>query len=172
MKNVFTAVLCAALLCVSAFAQAALPDQAIFGGFQYSQQSAPQAQGFAGYAKLVDSNSGTYSYTRFVETSVKIKPTVAIQTQTETGVCSLTSKWGSFDIFTPLTKLGFTHVFACGTGGIAAAGGSVGASGSGTVLAMRDLQKGWSVGIGVSPSYSAVTGKVSYPAGLVVSWGR
>jgi hypothetical protein len=187
--NRFVGALALTLLCSAAlFAQVAvtpvalpatpgqsvadLPNQAVFGGLQYNQSSSPQSQGFAGYAKLVDASAGVYSYTRFVETSVKLKPQLAIQTQTETGICSVTSAWGGFDIFSPLKSIGFDHVFACATGGIAAAGGSVGASGSGTLLAMKALQKGWTIGIGVSPSYSSVTGRVSYPVGLVIGWGK
>lgn len=179
-RSIGSVLLCLSVFAGALFAQSApvsqsaagLPNQAVFGGLQYNQSSAPQSQGFAGYAKLIDANAGVYSYTRFVETSVKLKPQLAIQTQTETGVCSVTSAWGGFDIFSPLKSIGFNHVFACATGGIAAAGGNIGVSGSGTLLAMKDLPKGWGIGIGISPSYSSVTGKVSYPAGLVISWGK
>lgn len=167
-------VLLAALSAFPLAAQSTQPfaDQVVFGGLQYNQNSAPQFQGFAGYAKLVDGTAGIYSYTRFVESSVKLKPQFAVQTQTETGFCAVTDKWGSLDVFAIFNRLGFTHVFACATGGIAAAASSVGASGSGTLLLERDMAKGWKIGIAASPSYSAVTGKVSYPIGIVFGWGR
>lgn len=141
-------------------AQTALPDQFVAAGGQYDQSSSPSANGFVAYAKLADKASGLYSYTRILETSVNLKPKFAVQTQTETGVCVFTKTFGVFDVFT------------CATGGIAAAGGSTGASASGSILITKQLGRGWTIGFAGGPSYSGVIDKVTYPVGIIFGWGR
>lgn len=168
MKRVITRVSVLAVLSLvaafAAFAQAqpnqAFADQQVGASVQYDQASSTPITGSVFYAKLTDRNLGIYSYTRIVETAVNLKPQFSVQTQTETGFCLYTAKFGAFDMFT------------CGTGGIAAAGGSTGPSGSGTVLVTKAIGKGWSVGVAGGPSYSGATGKVSYPVGLVFGWGK
>lgn len=135
------------------------PDQVIVAGASFNQQSAPQLSGFFAYAKLA-SASGIYSYTRISETSVQLKPSIAVQTQTETGLCIYTHTFGAFKLF------------SCATGGLSAAGGSAGGSATGTLLATKDIGKGWSIGLAAGPSWSGVTGVVSYPVGLIIGWGR
>lgn len=136
------------------------PDQFVGATLQYDQASSTPFTGGVFYGKLADKNLGAYSYTLIRETAITRKPTYNVQTQTETGFCIYTTKFGTFD------------VFSCGTGGIATAGGSTGVSGSGQLLITKALKQGWTVGIVGGPSYSGIQSKVTYPVGLVIGWGR
>jgi hypothetical protein len=152
----------------------AFPDQIVAAGLNYSQGSVPATSGFLGYAKLASASSGIYSYSLVRETSINLFTTTpatatapaksvfspAVQTQTETGACVFVRPIWSIDSF------------ACGTGGLAAAGGSTGFSASGTVLLTKYIGKGFFAGFSVGPSYSAVAGKVSYPVGIVFLYGK
>ena len=150
------------------------PDQIVAAGLSYSQGSVPATSGFLGYAKLANAASGIYSYSLVRETSINLFTTTAatattaaksvfspaVQTQTETGACVFVRPFWGIDSF------------ACGTGGLAAAGGSTGFSASGTALFTRYIGKGFFAGFSVGPSYSAVAGKVSYPVGIVFLYGK
>ncbi len=136
-------------------------DQNVSVDLFYDQSATPTVQGGVSYSKLIDKDHGIYSYTRIHETSITLKPTPVIQTQTETGVCVYTTKFGVFD------------VFLCGSGGIATASSSVGLSGTGLGMAVTPLKNGWWIGLAGGPSYSAVDkGKTTYSLGLVAGWGR
>ncbi len=148
---------------VGAFAQVAapapyvVPDQAVFLGGQYDQASTPSATGFVGYAKKITDNS--LSYTKISETSITISKKLAIQTTTETGICVYTTTFASAKVFT------------CGTAGVATTNGSVGFAGGGSLLITKPVgTKGWFVGGTGGPSYSAVSGKVTYPLGVLVGY--
>lgn len=168
MKSVITRVSLLALFALAftfgAFAQAQpnqpFADQTVGATIQYDQASSTPVTGSVFYAKLTNRDLGVYSFTRIVETAVNLKPRFSVQTQTETGFCIFTTKFGAFDVFT------------CGTGGLSAAGGNTGASGSGTVLVTKAIGRGWNIGVAGGPSYSGATGKVSYPVGLVFGWGK
>ncbi|HVW10888.1 MAG TPA: hypothetical protein VHC90_20015 [Bryobacteraceae bacterium] len=164
ITRVFPAALLALALTVTATAQVQpnepFHDQTVGASIQYDQGSSTPLTGSVFYAKLTDPTHGIFSYTRINETAVNLEPQFSVQTQTETGFCIFTTKFGTFD------------VFSCGSGGLATAGGSTGASGTGTVLVTKAIGKGWSVGVAGGPSYSGATGKVSYPVGLLFAWGK
>ncbi len=163
MKNLIAVLACLSFA-IAASAQVApnqpFPDQFVSAGISYDQASVPAVSGFVAYAKLADKAHGAYSYTLIRETSIKLKPTATVETQTETGACLYTTKFGAFD------------VFSCGTGGLATGGGNTGFSASGTLLITKALSKGWTIGVAGGPSYSGVAAKVSYPISLVFGWGK
>lgn len=137
-----------------------LHDQEVGVTIDYDQASDAPVSGSAFYAKLTNVSLGLYSYTRIRETSINLRPKLAVQTQTETGFCLYTLKFGAFNVFT------------CGTGGISTAGDKTGISGGGNLLISKPIGNGWSVGLSAGPSFSGASGKVTYPVGLILSWGK
>lgn len=137
--------------------QPTLPNQVVFISTQWDQASTPAVTGGVGYAKLI--GAGVYSYTHIRETSVTFGAKPLIQTQTETGACAYTFNFSSIS------------VYSCGTAGFVAAGSSTGFSGSGQVLATKSLgKKGFFAGGYGGPTYSGITGKTTYPVGMVLGF--
>lgn len=160
MKTLLFAVLLTLPIFGQVTSSSAFPDQVISAGIAYNQQSSPNVAGFVAYGKLINRNQGVYEYTKINETSIQIKPKLAVQTQTETGLCAYIHSIGVFD------------VFGCATGGLATAADNAGISGSGNLLVTKSLPKGWFVGMTGGPSYSGVTNTVAYNISLVFGWGK
>lgn len=155
-----------AILCLSALSALAQsqPNEVIFAGAHYTQQSTPNLSGFVGYGKKI-TEGGIYSYTLIRETSITVKPKPQLKTATETGVAARIGTFNSFDLY------------AIATGGIAAAGSTTGTtagfSASGMVMAAHPIGKGWFYGLAGGPTYSTIKGDgVAYQVGIVLGWGK
>jgi len=142
------------------------PDLTITGGIHFDQAATPQIQGDVDVAKHV--SSGVYQYNdvkltsiRFIPVQGQKIPQVEVQTQTETGACGYIATVAGFALST------------CVAGGLAAAPGQSGPSGSGNLVGLK--RTGWkdSVwGFNAGPSYSGVSGGVSWLFGVRFGWAK
>jgi hypothetical protein len=138
-----------------------LPANTVFATINWAQNIHPPLSGSIGYAHWLTGKLYSYSAVRIL--SVSAKP-FRLGTTQETGACTYTSEAFTF------------HLFLCGSAGAIEAAAptgntNVGFVAGGTVLATKDIGRGWWFGISPSVTKPTLT-DTQFSAGLVIGWGQ